>query len=132
MFIFLFYSHGINKKFTRRAQKFKQATGFAVEPTHDVIFEALNMKFEEQQELLKQLARDVQGWVRHVKIGFDNLQQLACSMETLYSSWGGVRVASLTGTSQFSKMAAHLSTNLSRELVKKKKKYPESYKLTFW
>lgn len=113
----LFYSHGINKRFTRRAQKFKQATGLAIEPTHDLLFEALNMKFEEQQEYIRQLARDVQGWVRHVKIGFDHLQQLACSMESLYGSWGGVRVKSLNNISEFNTMASHLSCNLSRELV---------------
>ncbi len=112
-----FFSHGINKRFTRRAQKFKQATGLAVEPTHDLLFEALNAKFEEQQEDIRQLARDVQGWVRHVKINFDNLQQLACSMESLYDSWGGVRVQSLANMSDFSKMASYLSTSLSRELV---------------
>ncbi|KAI9476402.1 MAG: hypothetical protein EXX96DRAFT_487163, partial [Benjaminiella poitrasii] len=103
-------------KFSRRAQKLKQATGFAVEPTHDILFEALYSKFEEQQELIRQFARDVQGWVRHVKIMFENLQQLACSMESLYSSWGGARVKSLTGISDFSKMASHLSAKLSREL----------------
>ncbi|KAI8991430.1 hypothetical protein BDF20DRAFT_811323 [Mycotypha africana] len=108
--------HGINKKLSRRAQKLKQATGFAVEPTHDVKFETLYVKFEEQQELVRQLARDVQGWVRHVKIGFENLQQLACSMESIYGSWGGVRVKRLTGISEFSKMAAQLSTSLAREL----------------
>ncbi|GAN04312.1 hypothetical protein MAM1_0060c03772 [Mucor ambiguus] len=108
--------HGINKRLTRRAQKFKQVTGFAVEPTHDIVFEALLLKFEEQQELVRQLARDVQGWVRHVKIGFENLQQLACSMESLYGSWGGVRVKSLNGISDFSRMASYMSTNLSREL----------------
>lgn len=109
-------SHGINKRITRRAQKFKQVTGFAVEATHDIVFEALLLKFEEQQELIRQLARDVQGWVRHVKIGFENLQQLACSMESLYGSWGGVRVKSLNGISDFSRMASYMSTNLSREL----------------
>jgi hypothetical protein len=88
-----------------------------VEPTHDILFEALFLKFEEQQELIRQLARDVQGWVRHVKGGFENLQQLACSMESLYSSWGGVRVKSLTGISDFTQMASYLSTNLARELV---------------
>ncbi|KAL9556408.1 hypothetical protein MBANPS3_001898 [Mucor bainieri] len=108
--------HGINKRLTRRAQKFKQVTGFAVEPTHDIVFEALLLKFEEQQELVRQLARDVQGWVRHVKIGFENLQQLACSIESLYGSWGGVRVKSLNGISDFSRMASYMSTNLSREL----------------
>lgn len=108
--------HGINKRLTRRAQKFKQVTGFAVEPTHDIVFEALLLKFEEQQELVRQLARDVQGWVRHVKVGFENLQQLACSMESLYGSWGGVRVKSLNGISDFSRMASYMSTNLSREL----------------
>ncbi|KAI7891268.1 uncharacterized protein EV154DRAFT_508484 [Mucor mucedo] len=108
--------HGINKRITRRAQKFKQATGFAIEPTHDLLFEALHVKFEEQQEDIRQLARDVQGWVRHVKIGFDNLQQLACSMETLYGSWGGVRVKGLTNINDFHKMASYLSATLSREL----------------
>lgn len=88
-----------------------------MEPTHDLLFEALHIKFEEQQECIRQLARDVQGWVRHVKIGFENLQQLACSMESLYGSWGGVRVKSLANVSDFSKMASYLSTNLSRELV---------------
>lgn len=77
----------------------------------------MNVKFEEQQEDIRQLARDVQGWVRHVKIGFDNLQQLACSMETLYGSWGGVRVKSLTNMNDFNKMASYLSVTLSRELV---------------
>ncbi|KAL0144724.1 hypothetical protein V8B55DRAFT_1455283 [Mucor lusitanicus] len=108
--------HGINKRLTRRAQKFKQVTGFAVEPTHDIVFEALLLKFEEQQELVRQLARDVQGWVRHVKVGFEHLQQLACSMESLYGSWGGVRVKSLNGISDFSRTASYMSTNLSREL----------------
>ncbi|KAI8084138.1 uncharacterized protein B0P05DRAFT_578568 [Gilbertella persicaria] len=98
------------------AQKIKQATGFAAEPTHDLLFEALYEKFEEQQELVRQLARDVQGWVRHVKVGFENLQQLACSMESLYTSWGGVRVKSRQAVQNFSKMAAYLSTNLAREL----------------
>ncbi|GAA5796260.1 hypothetical protein HPULCUR_001630 [Helicostylum pulchrum] len=109
--------HGINKRFTRRAQKFKQATGLAIEPTHDILFEALNLKFEEQQEYIRQLARDVQGWVRHVKIGFDHLQQVACSMESLYESWGGVRVKSLNNIDEFNKMAAYLACTLSRELV---------------
>ncbi|KAI8643910.1 hypothetical protein BD408DRAFT_414084 [Parasitella parasitica] len=108
--------HGINKRFTRRAQKFKQVTGLAGEPTHDIVFEALLLKFEEQQELVRQLARDVQGWVRHIKIGFENLQQLACSMESLYGSWGGVRVKSLNGISDFSRTASYMSSNLSREL----------------
>lgn len=75
------------------------------------------MKFEEQQEDIRQLARDVQGWVRHVKIGFDNLQQLACSMETLYGSWGGVRVKGLSNINDLNKMASYLSVTLSRELV---------------
>lgn len=74
------------------------------------------LKFEEQQELIRQLARDVQGWVRHVKIGFENLQQLACSMEILYGSWGGVRVKSLNGISDFNKMASYMTATLSREL----------------
>lgn len=108
--------HGINKRLTRRAQRFKQATGFAIEPTHDILFEALNAKFEEQQEDVRQFARDVQGWVRHVKINFENLQQLACSMESLYDSWGGVRVQSLANVSDFNRMALYLSTSLSREL----------------
>ncbi|KAI8334159.1 hypothetical protein EDC96DRAFT_525492 [Choanephora cucurbitarum] len=108
--------HGINKRLTRRAQKIKQATGFAIEPTHDILFEALYEKFEEQQEMVRQLAREVQGWVRHVKIGFENLQHLACSMEALYSSWGGVRVKSLNAVTDFSKMANHMYNNLAREL----------------
>ncbi|CAO3669678.1 hypothetical protein CU097_009817 [Rhizopus azygosporus] len=108
--------HGINKKFTRRAQRLKQATGFAVEPTHDILFEALHTKFEEQQENIRQLARDVQGWVRHIKIMFDNLHQLACNFDTFYSSWGGVRVKSMSNIQEFSKMASHLSVSLSREL----------------
>lgn len=98
----------------------KQATGFAVEPTHDILFEALHTKFEEQQENIRQLARDVQGWVRHIKIMFDNLHQLACSFDTFYSSWGGVRVKSMSNIQEFSKMASHLSASLSRELVRKK------------
>lgn len=110
--------HGINKKFTRQAQRLKQATGFAVEPTHDLLFEALHAKFEEQQENVRQLARDVQGWVRHVKILFENLHQLACSYETLYNSWGGVRVKSMSSIEDFTKMASYLSTSLSRELVR--------------
>ncbi|KAI8382977.1 hypothetical protein BD560DRAFT_385679 [Blakeslea trispora] len=100
----------------KKSTKIKQATGFAIEPTHDLLFEALNEKFEEQQEMVRQLAREVQGWVRHVKIGFENLQHLACSMETLYSSWGGVRVKSLTAVTDFSKMADHMYNNLAREL----------------
>ncbi|PHZ17252.1 uncharacterized protein RHIMIDRAFT_253498 [Rhizopus microsporus ATCC 52813] len=108
--------HGINKKFTRRAQRLKQATGFAVEPTHDILFEALHTKFEEQQENIRQLARDVQGWVRHIKIMFENLHQLACNFDTFYSSWGGVRVKSMSNIQEFSKMASHLSVSLSREL----------------
>lgn len=115
--LFSLCRHGINKRFTRRAQKFKQATGLAIEPTHDLLFEALNLKFEEQQEDIRQLARDVQGWVRHVKIGFDHLQQVACSMESLYESWGGVRVKSLNNIDEFNKMASYLACTLSRELV---------------
>ncbi|KAI7905910.1 uncharacterized protein BX663DRAFT_580985 [Cokeromyces recurvatus] len=102
--------------FTRRAQRLKQATGFAVEPTYDSQFETLNSKFEEQQEYIRQFARDVQGWVRHVKTTFENLQQLACSMESFYSSWGGVQVKCLTHISDFNRMASRLSTKLSREL----------------
>ena len=82
------------------------------------MFEALYAKFEEQQEDIRQLARDVQGWVRHVKITFDHLRELAVSMESLYNSWGGVRVKSLSNVDDFGKMASYLSTALSRELVR--------------
>ncbi|KAI9277483.1 hypothetical protein BY458DRAFT_554484 [Sporodiniella umbellata] len=92
------------------------ATGFSIEPTHDLLFEALHAKFEDQQENVRQLARDVQGWVRHIKILFENLHQLSCSFETLYNTWGGVRVKSLSSIEDFSKAADLLSSSLSREL----------------
>lgn len=111
--------HGINKTFTRRAQKFKQATGIAAEGTQDAFFDALNVKFEEQQETARQLARDVQGWLRHVKENFESMYQLAVSLEDLYTSWGGVTVKSLERIKAFKDCAVSLTTSLSRELVKK-------------
>jgi hypothetical protein len=118
-FFFLSCRHGINKTFTRRAQKFKQATGIAAEGTQDAFFDALNVKFEEQQETARQLARDVQGWLRHVKENFESMYQLAVSLEDLYTSWGGVTVKSLERIKAFKDCAVSLTTSLSRELVKK-------------
>jgi len=108
--------HGINKTFTRRAQKFKQATGIAAEGTQDALFDALFAKFEEQQESAKQLARDVQGWLRHVKENFEAMYQLAITLEDLYTSWGGVTVKSLERIKAFKECAASFISSLSREL----------------
>jgi hypothetical protein len=114
---FLSCRHGINKTLTRRAQKFKQATGIAAEGTQDAFFDALYVKFEEQQETARQLARDVQGWLRHVKENFESMYQLAVSLEDLYTSWGGVTVKSLERIKAFKDCAVSLTTSLSRELV---------------
>lgn len=123
---FLSFRHGINKTFTRRAQKFKQATGIAAEGTQDAFFDALNVKFEEQQETARQLARDVQGWLRHVKENFESMYQLAVSLEDLYTSWGGVTVKSIERIKAFKDCAVSLTTSLSRELVSTKKKKKNS------
>lgn len=112
------YRHGINKTFTRRAQKFKQATGIAAEGTQDALFDALFAKFEEQQESARQLARDTQGWLRHVKENFEALYQLAVTLEDLYTSWGGVTVKSLERIKDFKECAVSFITSLSRELVR--------------
>ncbi|KAG2184031.1 hypothetical protein INT44_009042, partial [Umbelopsis vinacea] len=96
--------------------KFKQATGIAAEGTQDAFFDALFVKFEEQQETARQLARDVQGWLRHVKENFESMFQLAVSLEDLYTSWGGVTVKSLERVKAFKDCAVSLTTSLSREL----------------
>lgn len=111
------FRHGINKKITRRAQRFKQVTGFAAEATHDALFDALHLKFEEQQEIAQQLARDIQGWIRQVRSHFDALHTFAESLETLYSSWGGVRVRSMQGVQDLSKATSTFSSVMARELV---------------
>ncbi|KAJ2963631.1 hypothetical protein NQZ79_g1368 [Umbelopsis isabellina] len=108
--------HGINKTFTRRAQKFKQATGIASEGTQDVLFDALFVKFEEQQESARQLARDVQAWIRHVKENFESMYQFSVSLEDLYTSWGGVTVRSLERVKAFKECSVSFVTSLSREL----------------
>ncbi|KAG0180166.1 hypothetical protein DFQ29_001144 [Apophysomyces sp. BC1021] len=108
--------HGINKKITRRAQKFRQVTGFAAEATQDALFDALQLRFEEQQEVARQLARDVQKWVRQVKDQFDNLQLFAASLENIYSSWGGVKVRSMESMREFTKATSMFSMIMSREL----------------
>lgn len=108
--------HGINKTFTRRAQKFKQATGIASEGTQDVLFDALFVKFEEQQESARQLARDVQAWIRHVKENFESMYQFSVSLEDLYTSWGGVTVRSLERVKAFKECSVSFVTSLAREL----------------
>ncbi|KAF7723454.1 hypothetical protein EC973_002007 [Apophysomyces ossiformis] len=96
--------------------KFRQVTGFAAEATQDALFDALQIRFEEQQEVARQLARDVQKWVRQVKDQFDNLQLFASSMENIYSSWGGVRVRSMESMREFTKATSMFSMIMSREL----------------
>lgn len=84
------------------------------------MFDALYLQFEEQQEIARQLARDIQGWVRQVKNHFENLRLLAESLESLYGSWGGVRVKSLRGFQDFTKATAMYSSAMTRELASNK------------
>ncbi|KAI8974419.1 hypothetical protein BDB01DRAFT_880973 [Pilobolus umbonatus] len=107
---------GDKKKTEISAQQFKQATGLAIEPTHDLLFESMHAQFEEQQEDIRQFARDIQGWVRHVKVSFEHMQQLSGSMKSLYNSWGGVRVKSLHSVDDFNRMSNYLFNIFSREL----------------
>ncbi|KAL0088297.1 hypothetical protein F4703DRAFT_1845404 [Phycomyces blakesleeanus] len=108
--------HGFNKKITRNAQKLKQVAGFSAEPTQDAFFDSLHMKFEHQQEVTRQLARDVQSWVRQVKDHFDHLQIFSASMENLYISWGGVRVRSVECIKRFHSLVSNFSMVMSRDL----------------
>jgi hypothetical protein len=96
----------------------KQAAGIASEGTQDALFDALFVKFEEQQESARQLARDVQGWIRHVKENFESMYQFAVSLEDLYTSWGGVTVRSLERVKAFKECSVSFVTSLSRELVR--------------
>ncbi|CAO3591430.1 unnamed protein product [Absidia cylindrospora] len=108
--------HGINKKLTRKAHRIRQVTGLAAEATQDTLFDALHQKFEDQQEIVRQLARDIQAWVRQVKDNFDNLMEFATSLEEVYSAFGGVRVRSMNQIKEFTKMAATFRMIMSREL----------------
>ncbi|KAI9253807.1 hypothetical protein BDA99DRAFT_519029 [Phascolomyces articulosus] len=101
---------------TRRAQRFKQVTGFSAEATQDASFDALHMRFEEQQFIAQQLARDVQGWVRQVKNHFEMLRLFAENAEVLYASWGGVRVKSMNGIRDFYQATDLFATVMTREL----------------
>ncbi|KAI9029081.1 hypothetical protein CLU79DRAFT_832454 [Phycomyces nitens] len=103
-------------KITRNAQKLKQVAGFSAEPTQDAFFDSLHIKFEHQQETTRQLARDVQSWVRQVKDHFDHLQVFADSMENMYISWGGVRVRSVDRIKRFHSLVSNFSMVMSREL----------------
>jgi hypothetical protein len=75
------------------------------------------VKFEEQQESARQLARDVQGWLRHVKENFEAMHQLSLALEDLYTSWGGVTVKSLERVKAYKECSVSFITNVSRELV---------------
>ncbi|KAI9488480.1 hypothetical protein BDB00DRAFT_847837 [Zychaea mexicana] len=108
--------HGINKKLTRRAQRFKQVTGFSAEATQDASFDALYLRFEEQQLIAQQLARDVQGWVRQVKNHFEMLRVFAENAEVVYGTWGGVRVKSMDSIRDFHQAATMFATVMAREL----------------
>ncbi|KAI8145439.1 hypothetical protein BJV82DRAFT_603659 [Fennellomyces sp. T-0311] len=110
------FAHGINKKITRRAQRFKQVTGFSAEATQDASFDALHLRFEEQQLIAQQLARDIQAWVRQVKNHFETLRTLAENAETLYASWGGVRVKSMNSIRDFHEATAIFASVMAREL----------------
>ncbi|KAI7849227.1 Dbl homology domain-containing protein [Circinella umbellata] len=108
--------HGFNKKLTRRAQRFKQVAGFSAEATQDASFDTLHLRFEEQQLLAQQLARDVQGWVRQVKNHFEIVRLLAENAEVLYASWGGIRVKSMNSIRDFHQAATMFCTVMAREL----------------
>ncbi|CAO3646600.1 unnamed protein product [Cunninghamella echinulata] len=108
--------HGINKRITRNAHRIRQVTGFAAEATQDTLFDNLYQQFEEQQEVIHQLTRDIQAWVRQVKDHFDNLSVFANGLEEVYSAFGGVRVLSMERIKEFTKMATTFSMVMSREL----------------
>ncbi|KAI8096586.1 uncharacterized protein BX664DRAFT_258121, partial [Halteromyces radiatus] len=99
-----------------KAHRIRQVTGLAAEATQDTIFDTLYQKFEDQQELARQLARDIQTWVRQVKDNFDNLLEFATSLEEVYSSFGGVRVRSMNQIKEFTKLASNFRMVISREL----------------
>ncbi|ORZ23601.1 hypothetical protein BCR42DRAFT_318555, partial [Absidia repens] len=101
---------------TRKAHRIRQVTGLAAEATQDTLFDALHQKFEDQQEIVRQLARDIQAWVRQVKDNFDNLMEFATGLEEVYSAFGGVRVRSMNQIKEFTKMAATFRMIMSREL----------------
>jgi hypothetical protein len=95
--------------------------GLAAEATQDTLFDTLHQRFEDQQEIARQLARDIQAWVRQVKDNFDNLLEFATSLEEVYSAFGGVRVRSMNQIKEFTKMAGMFRLVMSRELVSREK-----------
>ncbi|KAI8341097.1 hypothetical protein BC941DRAFT_347040, partial [Chlamydoabsidia padenii] len=107
---------GDKKKTEINAHRIRQVAGLAAEATQDTLFDTLHQKFEDQQEIARQLARDIQAWVRQVKDNFDNLLEFATSLEDVYGAFGGVRVRSMNQIKEFTKMAGTFRMIMSREL----------------
>ncbi|KAG2223265.1 hypothetical protein INT45_006991 [Circinella minor] len=94
----------------------KKMAGFSAEATQDASFDTLHLRFEEQQLIAQQLARDLQGWVRQVKNHFEIVRLLAENAEVLYASWGGIRVKSMNSIRDFHQAATMFCTVMAREL----------------
>ncbi|KAL1920032.1 uncharacterized protein VTP21DRAFT_1178 [Calcarisporiella thermophila] len=75
--------HGINKTITRRAQQFRYTVGLQ-EVTVDAFYNALVEKFEYQQNQIRQLARDLQTWLRFVKEYLEVAEQYSMVLEDFY------------------------------------------------
>ncbi|ORX53691.1 hypothetical protein DM01DRAFT_1048992 [Hesseltinella vesiculosa] len=109
--------HGLNKKISRKAQQIRQVAGLmATETTQDSTFDALYQRFEAQQQVVQQLIRDIQAWVRQIKDHFDTLLVLATTLDDVYGAFGGVRVRSMNQIKDFTSLASTFSMLMSREL----------------
>ncbi|OZJ04655.1 hypothetical protein BZG36_02890 [Bifiguratus adelaidae] len=108
-------SHGINKTITRRAQRLKQVTGIQ-DATTDVAYDALLVRFHEHQEWARQLARDIQSWVRIQKDFYERADAFSVVLEELYTIAGGYTLDSVDRAKAFKRCIASITSNCAKEL----------------
>ncbi|KAI8882148.1 hypothetical protein K501DRAFT_187400 [Backusella circina FSU 941] len=101
--------NGLNKRFTRRVHRKKQAS-----TTHDAMFDDLYKQFESKQERARQFERAIQDWGYQVKQHVQALSELVQSLESVYGDSDGIGLRSMRA---FKKLVSQMEANSMDNLL---------------
>lgn len=100
----MFYSQGINKRFTRRVHKKKQQQQQGVP---EILFEDIYRQFEAKHDLGLLFIKEIEHWIQKIKTNHSVLVDLVESLEEVYGDSDGIGLRSI---SAFKKLVSQLSS----------------------
>ncbi|KAI9146534.1 hypothetical protein BKA69DRAFT_1045174 [Paraphysoderma sedebokerense] len=96
--------HGITKNLTRTKQQLKQATGLSMDVAVDDLYASVEEKFNFQKTQAQTFISDIITWLSSLKQFFNQLHDLAISLEDLYTAFSPPRSSSSSPLPNFSKV----------------------------